>query len=154
MWISCLRPDDEGRAGGLGHLRGDRPQPADLQHAPDLGEQPLHRPEVAAGDPGDRRQRLGIGPVVRRKGQSDLPPLVGEDEAEFVAAQGPDVADEADPRGELGVPGRALLDPRQPDQDDADAVGEGGPVVAVAEPLQLWQLEAVGLVDDRALRVR
>jgi hypothetical protein len=32
-----------------------------VQDALDLREEPLHQPEVAARDPGNRRQRFGIG---------------------------------------------------------------------------------------------
>ena len=40
-------------------------QLVDLQDPLDLAEQPLDQAEVAAGDPDDRRDRLGIGEVVR-----------------------------------------------------------------------------------------
>jgi len=52
---------------------------------------------------------------------------VGEDEAQLLLAQGPEVVAEADPGTELGVAGQPLLDPRQPDQDDAHPVREVGP---------------------------
>ena len=147
--LACQRlrwgADHQPLAGGLDHLLGDRAQSVDLQDARDLGEQPLHQPEVAAGDPRDRRQRLGVGVIVRRKRQPDLPPFVGEDEAQLLFAQGPIVVDEPDPRVELGVAGQPLLDPGQADQDQPHPPPLVRPVVEVAQLLQRRLLQAVGL---------
>jgi hypothetical protein len=51
---------------------------------------------------------------------------VSEDEPQFLLAQRPEVVDEANPGVELRIAAQPLLDPRQPDQDDADAVREEG----------------------------
>ena len=50
---------------GVDDLLGDRLQRVDAQDPFDLDEQPLHQPEVAAGDPGDPRHGFGVGVVVR-----------------------------------------------------------------------------------------
>ncbi len=77
---SCLA-DDEALAGGLHHLGGDRAELVDVQHALDMGEEALHEAEVAAGDAGDRGDRLGVGVVGRIRAQPQALPLVFEDEA-------------------------------------------------------------------------
>src|SRR3712207_7618670 len=46
----------------------------------DLAEQPLHQPEVAAGDAGDRSQRLGVGVVVGGEAQPKFGPFVRSEE--------------------------------------------------------------------------
>src|SRR3954464_3525973 len=76
--------DDERTAGRLDHIVGDHRQAVDLQDAPDLDEQAMEQAEVAARDPRDRGHGLGIGKVGLVEGKSELPPVAGEHEGEFV----------------------------------------------------------------------
>ena len=92
-----MRAYHEVLVGGPNDHLGDRPQPIDLQHPFALRDRPLHQPGVAGGDPLDRDQRVGIGPVARRKDQPTIAPIVRKDESQLLFPQGPEVVDEADP---------------------------------------------------------
>ena len=57
-------PDDEVLAGGLDDFVGDGGEVVDVEDAADLGEEAVHEPEVAAGDPSDGGDGFGVGEVV------------------------------------------------------------------------------------------
>jgi hypothetical protein len=67
----------------LDDLLRDRLPLVDLEDPRDLAEQPLHQPEVAAGDAGGVRHGFGVGVVVGGEKQPHLGPLVGQDEAQL-----------------------------------------------------------------------
>lgn len=106
-WQSCLvagGADDEGAAGCFDDVVGDHGEVVDAQDALDLDEQALDETEVAAGDPPDGGDGLGVGEVADVEGQGELPPVPGEDEGELVVEQG---------RYWWGKPRRALASTRR-----------------------------------------
>jgi hypothetical protein len=56
--------DDEGNCGCFDDVVGDGFELVDLQYTGDLREETLEEPEVAAGDPLDRGDCLGVSEVV------------------------------------------------------------------------------------------
>jgi hypothetical protein len=66
----------------------------------------LRAPDVAASHARDRRQRLGVGGLLRGEGQAQLGPRVSQYEAQLLRAERPVVVDEADPGEELRVAGQ------------------------------------------------
>jgi hypothetical protein len=102
MWRSGL-PDDEAFAGGLDDLARDCREIVDLKDPPNLGEEAVDQAEVAVGDPGDGGDRLGVGEVLGGEFKAECAPVVGEDEAELVGAERPELVSEADAAVELRV---------------------------------------------------
>ena len=137
--------DDEALAGGFDHLRGDLTEPIDLQDAIDLGEEPLDEAEVPAGEPDSQGQGGGIVGVVRVADQAEVLPLAGEDEVQLLAAEWPELVDEADPRVELGVARQTLLEARHADEHQPETT----PVGAIAQLFERGQLQPVGFIDDQ-----
>ena len=73
------------------------------------GEEAFEEPEVAAGDPCDGCDGLGVGEVVGVEGLAEGSPVSLEDEQQFVLSQGPVLVGEADSAVELGVVAELLL---------------------------------------------
>jgi hypothetical protein len=95
---------------------------------------------IDANDGGDR---LLIGDAGGRQRQTDLRPVFCNQLADLLGAQGAERVDEADAGIKLRVAGQALLDPRHPDQNQADAIA----IEQVAQLLQAGDLEPIGLID-------
>lgn len=60
----------------------------DVEDPGDLGEQALHEAEVAVGDPRDDGDGFGVGEVLGAEREAEALPVVGEDEAQLVDAEG------------------------------------------------------------------
>ena len=80
--------DDEGAGGGFDDVVGDGVEFVDLQDPLDLGEEAFEEPEVAAGDPCDGCDGLGVGEVVGVEGLAEGSPVSLEDEQQFVLPPG------------------------------------------------------------------
>lgn len=89
------------------------------------------RSEVAAGDARDGGDGFGVGEVFGGQREEALP-VVGEHEAQFVAAERPVVVGEADSAVELRVARQARFEAGHADQDQA----EGAAVEDVAQLLE------------------
>jgi hypothetical protein len=85
--------DNEGAGGYFDHVVGDGFELVDLQYAGDLREESLKQAEVAAGDPFDRGDCLGVGEVVRVERSAESFPVPIEDEQELVATECPVASD-------------------------------------------------------------
>ena len=95
--------DDQGALCGFDDVVGDGVEFVDLQDPLDLGEEAFEEPEVAAGDPCDGCDGLGVGEVVGVEGLAEGSPVSLEDEQQFVLSQGPVLVGEADSAVELGA---------------------------------------------------
>lgn len=94
--------DDQRGAGCFDDIIGDGGQLVDLHDPLHLGEQPVDEAEVAAGDPGDRGDGLGVGEVFGVEVLAEGAPPAFEDEDQFFLSQGAVFMREADPAVELG----------------------------------------------------
>ncbi|GAB2518817.1 hypothetical protein GCM10027064_15640 [Microbacterium petrolearium] len=72
--------DDQGALCGFDDVVGDGVEFVDLQDPLDLGEEAFEEPEVAAGDPCDGCDGLGVGEVVGVEGLAEGSPVSLEDE--------------------------------------------------------------------------
>lgn len=111
--VLCVA-DDEGAARGLDDVAADHTQIVDLHDAFDLDEQAVDEAEVAAGDAADGGDGLGVGEVGEVQGEAEAFPVAGEDEREFIIAEGPVLVGEPDPAVELRVAGQPFSMPGMP----------------------------------------
>lgn len=81
----------------------------------------MNEAEVAAGDPDDRGDGLGVREVGVIEIKSKLPPAPGENECQFFVLQRPVGMGEADTAVEW-VAGQPHLDAGHADQDKADTL--------------------------------
>ena len=77
-----LIADDEDAGCGLDDVVGNGVELVDLEYPVDLGEEPLEKAEVAAGDAFDGGDRLRIGEIVRIKSLAESLPMTIENEQE------------------------------------------------------------------------
>lgn len=80
--------DDQRGAGCFDDIIGDGGQLFDLHDPLHLGEQPVDEAEVAAGDPGDRGDGLGVGEVFGVEVLAEGASPAFEDEDQFFLGQG------------------------------------------------------------------
>jgi hypothetical protein len=100
--------------------------------------------EVAAGDPFDCCDGLGVSEVVGVEGAAEAFPVAVENEEKFVAAEGAVVVGEAEAAVELGVVPESLVDSGHADEDHREVFA----VVSAAEQLESRGCESFGFVDD------
>jgi hypothetical protein len=85
--------NNECAGGCFDHVVGDVFELVGLQYTGDPREESFKQPEVAASDPLDRGDCLGVGEVVRIEWPADSFPVPFEGEQELVATQGPVAVD-------------------------------------------------------------
>lgn len=112
-----LIADDEDARGGFDDVVGDGFKLVDFEDAGNLREQAFQESEVAAGDPFDCGDCLGIGEIIRVEVSAQAFPVPVENEEEFVAAEGSVVVGEAEPAVELRVVAESLVDAGHADED-------------------------------------
>ncbi len=77
FWSLC-DTYDEGAAGGFDDIVRDYGHFVDLHNPLDLREQPVEEGEIAAGDPGDCRDRLYIGEICVVEIDTKRAPMPGQ----------------------------------------------------------------------------
>jgi hypothetical protein len=104
-YLTLCCSNDEGAAGRFDNIIRDDRQAVDFEDAFDLHEQAVKKAEVAAGDPGNRSDGLCIGEVSLVERETELAPMPGRNEGEFIALQGPIAMGETDAAVKLWIAG-------------------------------------------------
>ena len=131
--------DDQGALCGFDDVVGDGVEFVDLQDPLDLGEEAFEEPEVAAGDPCDGCDGLGVGEVVGVEGLAEGSPVSLEDEQLFVLSQGPVLVGEADSAVELGVVAELLLQ-----AGHAETVTDTDGQIVEGAKVEVWHANSLG----------
>lgn len=85
-----------GAAGGFNDVVRDYGHFVDLHGSLDLREQPAQEAEIAAGNPGDCRDRLYAGEICVIEFDAKRAPMACQNEGQFVAAQWPVIVRKSD----------------------------------------------------------
>jgi hypothetical protein len=84
-YLTLYRSNDKGAAGRFDNIIRDDRQAVDFEDAFDLHEQAVKKAEVAARDPSNRSDGLCIGEVSLVERETELAPMPGQNEGEFIA---------------------------------------------------------------------
>ena len=117
-------------------------QRIDLHHAGDLCQQTMQQTEIAARDPDDGRQDVCIVEAVMRQGNSRRDPLMTEQVAHGIGAQGAKFVHKTDARIELRITRQPFLSTRHANQDHTKP-----PLVKdITHLFQARGLQAIGFI--------
>lgn len=147
MAVTQSGADYKRARGSLDYVVGDRFEFVDLEDSCDLRKEAFEQPEVSAGDPLDRGDRLRVGEVLGIEGAAETLPVTREDEEKLVTSQVSVSVGKPEPAVELRVVAETLVDAGHANEDDRDVFS----IMSVTKNLEGGRGESLGFIDDEEL---